>query len=82
LKITLLNLYKVQYSIHNKLLALFNRIPHLGQSTVYRNLMSSVSEKACRSYQENASSDQTLHVMYVATTDEYDDDDDDDDDNE
>jgi len=59
------------------LLALFNRIPHLGQSTAYRNLMSSVSEKACRSYHENASSDQTLQVMYVVTTDDDDDDDDD-----
>lgn len=58
------------------MLALFNRIPHLGQSTIYRNLMSSVSGKACRSYQENASSDQTLQVMYVVTTDDDDDDDD------
>jgi len=40
--------------------------------------MSSVSEKACRSYHENASSDQTLQVMYVVTTDDDDDDDDDD----
>ena len=80
MKITLLNLYKVQYSIHNKMLALFNRIPHLGQTTIYRNLTSSVSEKACRSYQENASSDQTLQVMYVVTTDDSDDDDDDNDD--
>ena len=44
--------------------------------------MSSVSEKACRSYQENASSDQTLHVMYVVTTDDDDDDDDNDDDDD
>ena len=42
--------------------------------------MSSVSEKVCRSYQENASSDQTLQVMYVVTTEDDDDDDDDDDD--
>jgi len=44
--------------------------------------MYSVSEKACRSYQENASSDQTLQVMYVVTTDDDDGDDDDDDDDD
>jgi hypothetical protein len=50
------------------MLVLFNIIPHLGQTTIYRNVMFSVSKKACRSYQQNASSDQTLQVMYVVTT--------------
>jgi hypothetical protein len=50
------------------MLALFNTIPHLGQTTVYRNVMSSVNKKACRSYRKNASSDKTLQVTYTVTT--------------